>query len=313
MARVGAWRAMLYANDRLLKRLGDEMLREHDLELSWYEVLLHVAEAGGQITQRALLQRTLMGQSALSRILTSMEAAQLVKRGAVESDRRNLLVTMTTVGRERLRRAAPTHIGGIKRWFGDRLTVRQADAIKAGLEKVLRGLAGEDDTSSAVLAEVAIGQSMLSVASDAVSVADSLVVRDALEPLVTADAVRYATTQDIGELRELLSAMARHTDSPVRFLQADWQLHRRIAQITPNQVLGQVYTALLGTLEQHAESIVPSARLPEYLQQRLRLHACLVEAIADHDADAADDLAHQHRLMLPGVADEQARPLDQNS
>jgi DNA-binding GntR family transcriptional regulator/DNA-binding MarR family transcriptional regulator len=308
MARVGAWRAMLYANDLLLKRLEEEMLREHGLELSWYEVMLHLAEAGGQATQRALLERMLMGQSGLSRILTRMEAAQLVERVTVESDRRNLLVALTRLGRERLRRAAPTHIAGIKRWFGDRLTARQADAIKTGLEKVLRGLTSEDDTASESLAEVAIGQSILSLSSDAVSVADSLVVRDTLEPLVITDAARYATTQDVGELRELLGAMARQTDSPVAFLQADWQLHRRIAQITPNQVLEQVYTALLGTLEQHVESIVPSTQLPEYLQQRLRLHAALVDAIADHDAETAGDLARQHRLTPPGTADEQATP-----
>jgi DNA-binding MarR family transcriptional regulator len=308
MARVGAWRAMLYANDLLLKRLEEEMLREHGLELSWYEVMLHLAEAGGQATQRALLEPMLMGQSGLSRILTRMEAAQLVERVTVESDRRNLLVALTRLGRERLRRAAPTHIGGIKRWFGDRLTARQADAIKTGLEKVLRGLTSEDDTAAEPLSEVAIGQSILSLSSDAVSVADSLVVRDTLEPLVITDAARYATTQDVGELRELLGAMARQTDSPVAFLQADWQLHRRIAQITPNQVLEQVYTALLGTLEEHVESIVPSTRLPEYLQQRLRLHAGLVDAIADHDAETAADLAHQHRLTPPGTADEQATP-----
>jgi DNA-binding GntR family transcriptional regulator len=309
IARVGAWRAMLYANDRLLKRLEEEMRREHDLELSWYEVMLHLAEAGGQITQRALVERALIGQSGLSRILTRMEAAQLVERVTVESDRRNLLVALTRLGRERLRRAAPTHIGGINRWFGDRLTARQADAIKAGLEKVLRGLAGEDNTASEPLAQVAVGQSMLSLAaSDAASVADNLVVRDALEPLVIADAARYATTQDIGELRELLSAMARQIDSPVAFLQADWQLHRRIAQITPNQILEQVYTALLGTPEQHVESIMPGTQLPDYLQQGMRLHAGLVEAIADHDTEAADNLAHQHWLTPPGTADEQATP-----
>jgi DNA-binding MarR family transcriptional regulator len=308
MARVGAWRAMLYANDRLLKRLEEEMLREHGLELSWYEVMLHLAEAGGQTTQRALLERALMGQSGLSRILTRMEAAQLVERVTVESDRRNLLVALTRLGRERLRRAAPTHIGGIKRWFGDRLTARQADAIKAGLEKVQRGMVDEDNTASEPLAEVASGQSMISLAGDAVSVADSLVVRDALEPLVIADAARYATTQDIGELRELLSAMVRQSDSPVAVLQAGWQLHRRIAKVTPNQILEQVYIALLGTLEQHVGSIIPSTQVPEYLQQRVRLYAGLVEAIADHDAKAADDLAHQHRLTPPGTADEQATP-----
>lgn len=289
---------MLYANDRLLKRLGEELLREHGLEMSWYEVLLHVSEAGGQITQRGLLERTLMGQSGLSRILTRMEAEHLIERIPVESDRRTLLVALTRLGRERLRRAAPTHIAGIKRWFGDRLTTRQAEAMKAGLEKVLRGLEGDEEQAPAPLAEVAIGQSILSLSSDAVSVADAIVARDALEPLIIADAVRYATARDVAELRELVISMARRADSPVQFLQADWQLHRRIAAITPNQVLKQIDNALVGTLEQNVEAILPSTSLPTYLQQRLRLHAEMVEAIAAADAEAATELARRHRLTL---------------
>lgn len=303
LARVGAWRAMINASDRLVKRLDEEMVREHDLELAWYEVLLHLGEAGGQLTQRALLERTLKGQSGLSRILTRMEAAQLVKRVAVESDRRNLLVTMTSLGKERLRRAAPTHIGGIKRWFGDRLTAHQAEAIKAGLEKVLRGLDGEDRGEPAPPpAEVAIGESMLALVGDAVSVADTLAVREALEPLIVADAVRYATAKDVGELRELLGALVGHSDSPEGFQRADWQLHRRIAGITPNQVLEQVYTALLGALEQQAEAIESEVQSPAYRQERLRLHSHLVEAIAGQDAKAAAELAHEHRLTPSGIS-----------
>src|ERR1700761_4239523 len=109
---------MLYANDRLLKRLEEEMLREHNLELSWYEVLLHVAEAGGRIGQQALAARTLMGQSGLSRILTRMEAAQLVRRTTVETDRRNLCVELTEIGRERLRRAGAPPSPGRRRGGG---------------------------------------------------------------------------------------------------------------------------------------------------------------------------------------------------
>jgi DNA-binding MarR family transcriptional regulator len=302
LAHVSTWRVMLYTHDRLYKRLADEMLNEHGLDLSWYDVMLHLAEASGPITQRTLGDRTLAGQSGLSRILARMEAEGLIERVAVESDRRTLLVRLTQLGRERLRRAAPTHVSGIKRWFGDRLTARQAEAMRAGLDKVLRGLDDQRDPAPGPLTEVAIGRSMLSLSTDAVSVADAIVVRDALEPLLVADAVRYATARDIGDLRQLVTAMARATDDPVRFLQADWQLHRRIAAITQNEVLAQVYTPLVATLEQNVEHIVPDKSLPAYVQQRLRLHADLVEAIAAADTDAAAELVRQHRLT-PADAD----------
>lgn len=291
-ARIGAWRAMLYANDRLLKRLAEEMLRDQGLDMSWYEVMLHVAEAEGSITQRELLELTMMGQSGLSRVLAKMEDAQLVRRVAVESDRRNLNVELTELGRERLRRAAPGHVAGIKRWFGDSLTVRQAEAIRTGLERVLARLSGEIPTTEP--ARVAIGSSMLSVATDAVSVSDTLRVRDALEALIVSDAARYATRDDAADLRQLVASMARRTDSPVEFLRADWRLHRRIAQISPNQVLTHTYTNLIETLEQHVASILPDKTLPDYIQERLRLHASLVDAIIDHDVEEAERLASEH-------------------
>src|SRR6202023_2069453 len=156
-ADVAAWRAMLYANDRLLKRLAEEMLREHDLELSWYEMLMHLAEAGGPINQRDLHQRTLMGQSGLSRVLAKMSEDGLVRRVTLAEDRRNLSVELTDRGRERLRRAAPLHLQGIKQWFGDQLTASQTEAIRVGLQRVLRTLAGEPGAEPKAVEPVAIG------------------------------------------------------------------------------------------------------------------------------------------------------------
>jgi DNA-binding MarR family transcriptional regulator len=300
MAQVSTWRTMLYANDRLLKRLEEEMLREHNLELSWYEVLLHVAEAGGQIGQRALVTRMLMGQSGLSRILTRMEAAQLVRRTAVEADRRNLRVELTEIGRERLRRAVPTHIGGIKRWFGDQLTARQAEAIRAGLGKVLQGLSEEDKAPSpgspGVPAEVAGGPATPWMVSDPVAVTDTLAVRDALEPLVVADAVHFATTSDIAELRERVTSMAQRTNAPREFFRAVRDLQRRMADISPNLTLRRAYTALLDALDQATDAELPD-RVRDLPEGRLRVHACLVEAIAERDEAAAAGIIAQSRAV----------------
>ncbi|MFD9665057.1 FCD domain-containing protein [Rhodococcus sp. NPDC059968] len=310
-AHVTAWRAMLYAHDRLMKTLAEELQRVENLEMAWYEVLLHIAEAHGALTQRELQDRMLMGQSGLSRVLAKMEDAQLVQRGALESDRRNRSVQLTKRGRERLRRAAPVHIAGIKRWFGDQLTPGEAAAIESGLTKVLRGLTPEAaEELMAPQSEVAIGSSMLSTATDPVSVADTLIVRDALEPVLIADAARYATKENVGELRRLLGGMARQLRDPVKFLQADWQLHAEIAKITPNKVLGTTYNSLLTTLFDNVESISPNADLPRYLQDRLQLHADLVEAIAEGDVAAAEALAHEHRLTPGHKTDPHARISD---
>jgi DNA-binding MarR family transcriptional regulator len=299
-ARVEAWRAMLYANDRLLQRLSQDLMDQHNLEMSWYEVMLHVAETGGTINQRALLARALLGQSGLSRVLTKMEGAGLIRRSATDTDRRTLDIELTPLGRERLRRAAPTHIAGIKRWFGDQLTARQADAIRAGLRKVVRGLDsdvplglhGKDEQSEPV-ADV---QLITSTVAEPISVSDTLVVSDALEPLIIADAVRYATASDVGELRRFLNVMAAEIDAPVEFLKADWSMHRRMCAISPNDALQSAYLKLLATLERNVEDVVLYQGRDEYLRNRLQLHARLLTSIDDGDQERAAALMEEHRL-----------------
>jgi DNA-binding FadR family transcriptional regulator len=296
-ARVSAWRTMLYAHDRLMRQLADELERTENLDIAWYEVLMHIAESHGSITQRELLERTLMGQSGLSRVLTKMEAAELVKRGTVESDRRNLSVELTKRGRERLRRAAPIHVGGIKKWFGDQLSEDEAVAIEAGLGRVLKGLAPQrPDNTAEAATDVATGSAMLSTSTNPVSIADTLVVRDALEPLIVADAARYATRDDVGELRKALATMTRESHDPVSYLRADWRLHGEIAKITPNRVLGSTYAGLLSTLFENVESVGRTEDMRPYLQDRLKMHADLVEAIAQGDVAGAEAIAHKHRL-----------------
>jgi DNA-binding MarR family transcriptional regulator len=292
---------MLYANDRLLARLEEEMLREHSLELSWYEVLLHVTEADGRISQRDLLSRLLIGQSGLSRILTRMEAAHLVRRSAVEADKRNLWVELTDAGRERLRLAAPTHIAGIRRWFADRLTARQLEAIRAGLSRVLEGLS-EEDENPAELVQTATDRLTPWTPQGPVSVTDTIAVRDALAALVVADAARSATASDIADLRNGVSAMAQRIGTPREFFQAARDLQRRVAVITPNLTLRSAYASLLDTLDQAAGAVIPES-VSASIGERLRLDTCLVEAIAHRDGATAAEVVD----LLRGLADDQRR------
>lgn len=270
-----AWRSMLYANFYVLKRLSEEMWSEQNLELSWYEVLLHVSEARGPISQRDLQERVMLGQSGLSRVLTRMEGAELIRRCALENDRRSLSVELTEIGRERLRRAARVHLAGIKRWFGDQLTMEESTVIGASLQRVLDNLASNnhatfDAAKSAVLCEPTDSQ--------AISAQDALAVLEALEPLVFSDAGTYATTTDIAALRELLSDMAKHLTSASKFSQADWALRRRIVAISPNETLRQIYTSLVDLAASDQTPIVDLESL-DSLASWLRERTDLVDSI----------------------------------
>ncbi|TDB87550.1 FCD domain-containing protein [Actinomadura sp. 7K534] len=106
---------------------------------------------------------------------------------------------------------------------------------------------------------VRLGRKMLELSGDSVSVSDCLVVRDALEPLLAQEAMRHRTGADIADLRRLAGelAAARGSADPFGRLAANWALHRRIAEITPNKVLQHTYISLLEFVENRLRGVTP--------------------------------------------------------
>jgi DNA-binding FadR family transcriptional regulator len=145
---------------------------------------------------------------------------------------------------------------------------------------------------------VRLGNSVLAIDDDALSVADAVRIRDALEPLVVEDAVRHRSVADLDALREGLQRMRAAADTldGIEFLRANWALHGLVAQVSPSVMLRSFYLSLLETIESHTLSVqTADARpLPAYLQERYRLHADLVAAIAEQDRPRALGLLHVH-------------------
>ncbi len=69
-----------------------------------------------------------------------MQAAGLVEREADPQDGRGTFVVMTGPGRDVFARAAPVHLGGIRRLFTDHLTDEEARVMRDALRRVLREL-----------------------------------------------------------------------------------------------------------------------------------------------------------------------------
>ena len=145
---------------------------------------------------------------------------------------------------------------------------------------------------------VRLGNSVLAIDDDAMSVADAVHIRDALEPLLVEDAVRHRSAGDAEALRQGLARMRAAADAldGDGFLRSNWALHARIAEISPSVMLRSVYLSLLEMIESHTLSVqsVDERPLPEYLDGRYRLHADLVAAIAEQDAGRALGLLRMH-------------------
>jgi len=149
---------------------------------------------------------------------------------------------------------------------------------------------------------VRLGNLMLALDSDQASVADAVRIRNALDVLLIEDAVWHASAADIAALRAGLADMAAAAKQGdgIAFLRANCALHARIAAVGPNTMLTSIYVGLLDVIEAHTLAVLPVAEqpLPEFLFERYRLHARLVDAIAIQDVAAALRLIAQHDATL---------------
>jgi GntR family transcriptional regulator, transcriptional repressor for pyruvate dehydrogenase complex len=144
---------------------------------------------------------------------------------------------------------------------------------------------------------VRLGQTLLTVHSEPVTVIDAIAVRDGLEAVVAADAARFRSARDIADLRVLIDAMADVVNDPERFLRANWRLHERIAQIVRNHILRTMYLGLLQFIQDQALDVAPHRTLDEhtkYKKHRLNIHIDLVQAIIAGDVAAATEAAERH-------------------
>ncbi|MGW0005759.1 FadR/GntR family transcriptional regulator [Nocardia grenadensis] len=143
---------------------------------------------------------------------------------------------------------------------------------------------------------VRLGQKMLELSGDSVSVADCLIMREALEPLITQDATRFRNTVDVEELRALGEVMFAPDLGVEAYLRANWALHKRIAEITTNEILKHTYLSLLEFVESRLAGVVASGS-PVDTGVGARVHRELVEAIASGDSGRATTALEAHAAL----------------
>jgi DNA-binding MarR family transcriptional regulator len=115
---LAAWRGLLRAHAGLTKALDAELIREHELPLSSYEVLLFLADSpGGQMRMSELADGVLLSRSGLTRLVDRMERDGLLRRERCEQDARGYYAAITDKGRELFRRARKTHLDGVRERF----------------------------------------------------------------------------------------------------------------------------------------------------------------------------------------------------
>jgi DNA-binding MarR family transcriptional regulator len=140
---LGAWRGLLRVHAGMTKTLDAELMREHHLPLSSYEVLLYLADSPeGRLRMSELADSVLLSRSGLTRLVDRLERDGLLRRQRCEQDQRGWFAEITDEGRELFERARVTHLDGVRQRFLSHLTSDEQRTLAALWEKVSPGAAG---------------------------------------------------------------------------------------------------------------------------------------------------------------------------
>ena len=133
--------ALVRAHAAVTRQLNAQLMADHGLTLSDFEVLLRLARASDRRMRRVdLAEEVLLTASGITRLLDGLERAGYVDRAACDSDRRVVYAVLTDEGLDKLREAATSHFAQVEALFGGRYD----ESELASLTSLLVRLAGED-------------------------------------------------------------------------------------------------------------------------------------------------------------------------
>ena len=136
---VSAFAALLRAHAAVTRQLSAELMADHELTISDYEVLLRLANAPDRRLRRVdLAGEILLTASGVTRLLDGLERAGFVERGTCDTDRRVVYAVLTDEGLAKVRAAGASHVAQIEELYGGQFDV--AELVR--LETLLARLGG---------------------------------------------------------------------------------------------------------------------------------------------------------------------------
>jgi DNA-binding MarR family transcriptional regulator len=138
---LAAWRGMLRAHVLLSRELEAELLRDHGLQLSAYEVLMHLSDApGGRLRLAELAELAILSRSGLTRLIDRLEREGHVIRERCESDARGFFAVLTAAGRSRVTAARADYLESVRDRFLSLLSAEEQEQLGAIWTRVLAEL-----------------------------------------------------------------------------------------------------------------------------------------------------------------------------
>ena len=136
---MSAWVGLLRGHAALTRAVNADLVADHGLTLSDYEVLLRLSRAPERKMRRVdLAEQVLLTASGITRLLDGLQASGYVDKAACSSDARVTYAVLTDAGHDKLRSAAEVHVADIRAKFAE----RYSDAEMATLAELLGRLDG---------------------------------------------------------------------------------------------------------------------------------------------------------------------------
>jgi GntR family transcriptional repressor for pyruvate dehydrogenase complex len=149
---------------------------------------------------------------------------------------------------------------------------------------------------------VKIRHTLLAVTDAPASVAEAVAVREALEVLIDTDAAENRNPADVADIKKLLTKLkSAATKGTTEFLLANWDLHERIALISPNQTASALYLSMTRFVREHAVAATHDdapETASEWLGIRIDTHEELVDAIVSGDVSRTKRAVDKHAGLL---------------
>jgi DNA-binding MarR family transcriptional regulator len=134
---IAAWAALLRAHAAVVPKLERALVRT-GLPLSWYDVLLVTnAAPDRRLRMTELGHQAVVSRERVSRVVTELESAGLIRREPNPDDKRSSVAAITPEGRRRLRNAAPIYLEAVQDHYLAHLTTSEVSALARALGKVV--------------------------------------------------------------------------------------------------------------------------------------------------------------------------------
>jgi DNA-binding MarR family transcriptional regulator len=134
---VESFVALLRAHAATTRKLNAQLLADHDLTLSDFEVLLRLARAPDRRMRRVdLAQQVLLTASGVTRLLDGLERTGLVARDSCDTDRRVVYAVLTDAGVAKIREASASHFAQVDEMFSGRFDQTELQQLASLLSRL---------------------------------------------------------------------------------------------------------------------------------------------------------------------------------